>query len=93
MKMKQHNSWNLEQLIKFHLEQNHASYLVKHIPFIMYSVRNINGTTSWSKGLYSHEFGYYIKYPEEYNKSTRYKYEFEKSGLDIDAFYKTIIQL
>ena len=88
MKMKNNNYWNLEQLIKFNLEQNNVLHLVKEFPYIMYSVRNMNGTTRWSQGNYSNELGYYIKYQSEYDKSSYYKNEFEKSGLTIDDFYK-----
>ena len=90
MKMKNKQDWNLEQVIKFHLEQNNVLHLVREIPYIMYSVRNINGTTRWSVGNYSNEFGYYIKYKTEYDKSSYYKNIFEQSGLTIDAFYKNI---
>jgi hypothetical protein len=86
--MKNKNNWNLESLIKLHLEQNNVLHLVKEFPYIMYAVRNINGTTRWSVGCYSNELGYYIKYPTEYDKSSNYKNEFEKSGLTIDDFYK-----
>jgi hypothetical protein len=78
MKMKVRGNWNLEQLIKFHLEQNNVLHLVKEFPYIMYSVRNINGTTRWASGKYSSELGYYIKYQSEYDKSNYYKDEFEK---------------
>ena len=90
MKMKVRGNWNLEQLIKFHLEQNNVLHLVKEFPYVMYSVRNINGTTRWSHGNYSNELGYYIKYHSEYDKSSYYKNEFEKSGLAIDEFYKDL---
>ena len=88
MKMKDRGNWNLEQLIKFHLEQNNVLHLVKEFPYVMYSVRNINETTRWAQGNYSNELGYYIKYHSEYDKSSYYKNEFEKSGLTIDEFYK-----
>jgi len=88
IKMKNHSYWNLEQLIKLHLEQNNILHLVKEYPYIMYSVRNINGTTRWAPGDYSNELGYYIKYKSEYKKSSYYKNEFEKSGLTIDDFYQ-----
>jgi len=91
MKMKQYNYWNLEQLIKFHLEQNNVLHLVKEFPYVMYSVRNINGSTRWKHGIYSNQLGYYIKYQSEYDKSSYYKNEFEKSGLTIDEFYKEYI--
>ena len=67
MKMKNYNGWNLEQLIKFHLEQNNVLHIVKEFPYVMYSVRNINGTTRWSQGDYSNKFGYYIKYRSEFD--------------------------
>ena len=88
-----HNTWNLEQLIKFHLEQNNVLHLVKEIPYIMYSVRSINGTTRWSQGYYNEELGYYIKYSNEYDRSSYYKIQFEKSGLTIDEFYKKIYSI
>jgi hypothetical protein len=91
MKMKNKSNWNLEKLIKFHLEQNNVLHLVKEFPYIMYSVRNINGSTRWSYGNFSNELGYYIKYLSEYNKSSYYKNEFEKSKLTIDEFYKKIL--
>ncbi len=90
MKMRNKNNWNLEQLIKFNLEENNVLDLVKEFPYIMYSVRNINGTTRWSYGNYSNELGYYIKYESEYEKSIYYKNKFEESGLTIDEFYKCI---
>jgi hypothetical protein len=93
IKMKNKNNWNLEQLIKFNLEQNNVLHLVKEFPYIMYSVRNINGTTRWSKGNYSNELGYCIKYQSEYDKSSNYKNEFEKSELTVNDFYKKKIIL
>ena len=87
MKNKHDWNWNLEHVIKFHFEQNNVLHLVKEFPYIMYSVRNINGTTRWSSGIYSNELGYYLKYPSEFEKSTYYKNEYEKSGLTMDKFY------
>jgi len=88
MKMKHLCNWNLERLIKFHLQQNGVLHLVKEMPYIMYAVRNINGSTRWASGEYSDELKYYIKYPSEYAKSGYYKTEFAKSGLSIVDFYK-----
>jgi len=92
MKMKTYDEWNLEKLIKFHLEQNGVSPLVKEFPFVMYSVRSVNGTTRWSYGHYFEELGYCVKYPSEYYKSNYYKEMFENSGLSADDFYKYLIQ-
>jgi hypothetical protein len=88
MKLKNYNSWNLEQLIKFHLKQNNIIHLVKQLPYVMYTVRNINGSTRWANGYYSNELGYYIKYATEYEKSSYYRNEFIRSKLNIDDFYK-----
>jgi len=94
MKMKNYYEWNLEKLIGFNLEQNNVLHLAKEFPYVMYTVRNINGPSSWIFGLgeYSNELGYYIKYRGEFDKSTYYKSEFEKSGLTIDDFYKLHIK-
>ena len=91
MNMKNYKDWNLERLIKFHLKQNNVLHLVKEFPYVMYSVRNINGTTRWRLGSYSKTLGYYIKYKFEYDKSTEYKNEFAISRLNIDEFYKKYI--
>lgn len=87
-KMANYNEWNLEKLIKFHLEQNYVLHLVKEFPYIMYSVRNLCGNTRWSSGLYSMKLGYYIKYYTEYQQSTQYRDDYCISGLNIDDFYK-----
>jgi hypothetical protein len=91
IKMKDYNQWNLEKLIKFHLQQNNVSQLVREFPYVMYSVRNINGTTRWSVGCFSYELGYYVKYESELDKSEYYKNKFENSGLTIDDFYRNEI--
>lgn len=82
-KMWSKQDWNLEQFIKFHLERNQ----VQEFPYIMYSVRNISGTTRWQHGYYSAELGYYIKYLTEYEKSAYYKRKYMESGKTMDAFY------
>ncbi len=90
-KMKLHPNWNLEKLIKFNLEQNNVIHLVREFPYIMYSIRPINGTTRWTEGVFSNELGCYIKYPSEFKKSSYYKNQFEiheKSEMSIDDFYR-----
>jgi len=90
-KMKKHDYWNLEQVIKFNLEQNNVAHLVKEFPYIMYSVRNINGSTRWSEGFYSSSHGYYIKYHSEFYVAQYLQNKFNSSGLTIDEFYKKYI--
>ena len=87
-----HNfNWNLEEVIKFHLEQNNVLHIVSELPYIMYTIRNINGSTRWQSGYFSDKHGYYIKYHAEYEKSSYYKNTFESSGMTIDDFYNKII--
>lgn len=79
--------WNLERLIAFHLQEQCT--IVKQIPYIMYSVRGTNGTTTWSTGEYSEEHGYYIKYPLEYMRANYYS---AVSGPDVKQFYRTELE-
>jgi hypothetical protein len=81
-------TFNLEQLIVFHLKQNNVFHLVQEFPYVMHTVRNLDGKSNFSAWEFLHEDGYYVKYPSEYNKATDYKKEFENSGLTIDEFYK-----
>jgi len=61
---------NPESFIKWWLEYNNIYKYVKFFPYIMFSVREENGSTSWSKGLWSEDIGCYIKY---YNELISYK--------------------
>ena len=87
MKMEKQSLWNLEKVIKFHLEQNNVLHLVREFPYIMYSVRNVNGSTKWAEGEFSDDHGYYIKYKSEFEKSSYYKKLYDDSGLSVDSFY------
>jgi len=78
-KMKFYNNWNIEQLIKFHLEQNKVDHLIKDMPYIMHSIRSID-----------RELRYSIKYIIEFTKSLAYKSMFDKQNITIDEFYKNI---
>jgi hypothetical protein len=89
-KMNKKNDWNLEQVIKFNLEQNGVNDRVRDFPYIMYSVRNGNGSTRWSQGEYNEELGYYIKYLSEFDKSNYYKQKYIDEGENPDIFYKDI---
>jgi len=79
--------WNLERLVAFHLQQQES--VVKQIPYIMYSIRGTNGTTTWSTGEYSEEHGYYIKYPLEYMRANYYS---AIAGPDVELFYRTELE-
>jgi hypothetical protein len=57
---------NFEQFIKFILDLEGTSY--KFFPYIMYSVRSVNGRTRFSQGVWREDLGYFVKYPDEYNR-------------------------
>lgn len=80
--------WNMEKILKMHLEENQLFAMVRRFPYISYAVRNVNGSTRWSEGSFSKELGYYIKYITEYDKSLKYKHMFQNSIYEsIDDFY------
>jgi len=79
---------NLEKIIKLNLSKNDVDKDVRSFPYVMFSVRNINGSTRWTKGFFCEELGYFIKYPNEHIKSSFFKKEFELSGLNIDDYYR-----
>lgn len=72
MLMKNHHAWNLEQLIRLHLEVHDLWTKVRFMPYIMYSIRLPTGTTRWSTGTYYEHLGYYVKYPDEYDAAQRH---------------------
>jgi hypothetical protein len=93
--------WNLERLIYFHLKEQGLLEQVKQFPYVMYTVRAQNGSSSWVHGMgeFSAEHNYYIKYRGEYERSKQYE-DLYKIYLDlkksvsnnkIDAFYKWLI--
>lgn len=93
MFMYQKPDWNIEQLIKFHLEQENALYLIKEFPYIMYSVRAKDGVTRWLfSGTFSEKLGYYIKYQSEYKKSQYYAELYNKTSNNIHNFYSSLIK-
>ena len=61
--------WNLERFIKFSFKRRGISSLVRYFPYTMFSVRAPNGATRWSKGKYSDELGFFIKYKGEYKRA------------------------
>jgi hypothetical protein len=81
-------NWNMEKILKMHLEKEGVINKVAAFPYVMYAVREITGTTRWSFGDYSEKHGYCIKYPEEYKSSNYFKTEYDRVGYDINTFYK-----
>lgn len=91
-KMINTRNWNLEKLIKFHLHESKCKKQIRVFPYIMFSVRNINGTTRYSKGTFCEKLKCYIKYASEYNKSTYYAKKYAQSGLLINDFYRKFVK-
>jgi hypothetical protein len=86
--------WNMEKILKMHLDENNISKFVRRFPYIGYAVRNKNGSTRWSLGNFSEKHGYYIKYKPEYDASVHYKNLFENWNYGtIDDFYRYIVEI
>ena len=66
--MAHYGRWNLERFIKFSFARLGLTKSVRRYPYSMYSVRSVGGHTRWTTGRFVEEFGYYIKYPSEYDR-------------------------
>lgn len=42
---------------------------MRFLPYVPYAVRLPGGSTRWSKGVFDEEYGYYVKYPTELERS------------------------
>ena len=82
------DGWNLERLIAFHLQEQGC--IVKQFPYIMYSIRKTEHTTTWSVGEYSEEDGFFIKYPFEKMRASYYLAIL--GNQNINDFYKNEIE-
>lgn len=45
--------WNMERVLRAHLEEEELFWSVRRYPYISYAVRNVNGPTRWSEGVFS----------------------------------------
>ena len=80
--------WNMERILRMYLEED-LFWSTRRYPYISYAVRNVNGTTRWSEGEFSEEFGYYIKYKSEYERALDYKRRYkDKNDVNISEFYR-----
>ncbi len=92
MKSLNKSNWNLEQFIKFNFKYNQVLNKVKEFPYIMFTVRNIDGTSRWSHGTFNNDLNCFVKYQSEFHKSNEYLTLYQESNIhDIDLFYKNFI--
>lgn len=86
-------NWNMERILRMHLEETRVYHLVRRYPYISYAVRSANGSSRWSTGEYHNGLGYCIKYNAEYERALYYKNEYENSNESgtIDTFYQKYI--
>ena len=78
---------NPECFIKWWLEYNDIYKHVKFFPYVMYSVRERNGSSSWSYGNWNEDLGYYIKYEKEFESYQKFVDVFKSQQEWVD-FYK-----
>ncbi len=62
-------TWNLESLLLWRLQVQGVS--VKRFKQGMFTVRDANTTTRWSKGTWNKELKLFVKYPEEYARAMK----------------------
>ena len=63
------NTWNLEQIIKLHLHLQNKTSLIRHFPYIMYSIKiNMSETSLHTNAGILHN-GIYIKYETEFESA------------------------
>jgi len=91
-KISQRGAWNMEQLLKFHLETNGLIKSVKRFPYIMYLVRGTNDSSRWAMGNWNENEKCFIKYDTEYNSAQHYKNQWRTSNISSSDFYKNIIE-
>lgn len=70
--MSGHKGWNLEQFIKFSLNRSGFSKKISYFPYVMYSVRELTGSSRWATGTWHDELGYFVKYEKEFESAQRY---------------------
>lgn len=84
--------WNMEKVLRMHLEEEGLFWSTRRYPYISYCIRNVNGTTRWSKGEFSEKLGYYIKYKSEYERAIDYKrkyeHEYGQNYSNVSEFYR-----
>jgi hypothetical protein len=60
---------NPERFIAFRLWEMGLFDRVRYVPYVAYAVRSAETPTRWSEGVYDETLGYYVKYPDEKQRS------------------------
>ncbi len=60
---------NPERFLAARLKDLGLSRHVRFLPYVPYAIRLPGGSTRWSKGVFDEEYGYYVKYPPELERS------------------------
>ena len=82
---------NLEQTVFINLALQRELPSVRYFPYVMYTVREPGGQTTWSHGTLDHSSGLYIKYASEKNSADHHLKAFKQSGLSLDEYYRRTI--
>ena len=64
---------NPETFLKIWLDENGLGKKIRFFPYVMFTVRDKYGTTTWGEGTWHNDLKCYIKYPEEYKSYEHYK--------------------
>jgi hypothetical protein len=60
---------NPERFIALRLKELGLYRRVRFLPYMPFSVRAPDGSTRWAKGEFDEELGYFVKYPQEKERS------------------------
>jgi hypothetical protein len=73
IELERHKDWNLEKLIYWNLGKCNLTNNIAFFPYIFYTVRPVDGHTTWGQGYFSNRRKYYIKYPTEFESAMYFK--------------------
>ena len=71
--MIKNTTWNIEQLLAFHLSRNGLISRIERFPYIMFLVRAPEDPTAWSTGDYVSDVNMVVKYPSELHEADRFR--------------------
>lgn len=65
--MSHFKEWNLESFLYYTIKTKLNSVKIKYFPYSAYLVREKNGKTTWSFGVFNKKLNLFVKYPSEYS--------------------------
>lgn len=70
--MRRYNQWNIERYLRFQFVKKGLARRVRRFPYVMFTVRGANDSSSWSWGKFDPEAGMIVKYASEKKEAMKY---------------------